>query len=71
MSFSADKVVDPRTLVPKDAPMVVVIGAMAHGSVSTFALDHYLDCILRISGVLSARSLCHRTQTRKILQPIQ
>lgn len=34
-SFSAKKVVHPKELVPADdKPVVVVIGAMAHGSVS-------------------------------------
>lgn len=35
MSLHADKLVRPRELVPEtDEPIVVVIGAMAHGSVS-------------------------------------
>ena len=34
MSFQADKCVDPRTLVPEKDPVVIVVGAMAHGSVS-------------------------------------
>ncbi|XP_064621013.1 ribosomal RNA small subunit methyltransferase NEP1-like [Lineus longissimus] len=55
MSFSADKVVEPRTLVPEDAPLVVVIGAMAHGaidadyteknvSISNYPLSAALTC---------------------------
>ena len=39
MSFGADKVVHPKTLIPKDEPIVFVIGAMAHGSVSSVAYD--------------------------------
>ena len=43
MSFKAEKCVDPRTLVPSDDPIVFVVGAMAHGSVSfkTFKLKFY------------------------------
>lgn len=33
-SFSAKKLVNPRTLVPAEEPVVVVVGAMAHGKVS-------------------------------------
>lgn len=33
-SFSADKVISPKDLVPEDEPIVFVIGAMAHGQVS-------------------------------------
>ncbi len=33
-SFQAPEIVDPRTLVPSDQPVVFVIGALAHGSVS-------------------------------------
>lgn len=31
-SFKAD-VIDPRELVPENEPVVIVVGAMAHGSV--------------------------------------
>ena len=34
MSFHAEECVDARTLVPPDDPVVLVVGAMAHGSVS-------------------------------------
>ena len=40
MSFHAEECVDPRTLVPPDDPAVLVVGAMAHGSVSTCAGHH-------------------------------
>jgi len=33
-SFKADLVTDVKTLVPKDDPIVFVVGALAHGSVS-------------------------------------
>ena len=34
MSYSADKCVHPRELPVGDEPIVIVIGAMAHGRVS-------------------------------------
>lgn len=34
MSFSANKVQNPRELVPADEPIAIVVGAMAHGQVS-------------------------------------
>lgn len=34
MSFSANKVQNPRELVPSDEPIAIVVGAMAHGQVS-------------------------------------
>ena len=33
-SFHTDNLIHPRTLVQNDEPVVVVIGGMAHGSVS-------------------------------------
>ncbi|KAH3888549.1 ribosomal RNA small subunit methyltransferase NEP1-like [Dreissena polymorpha] len=47
MSFKADACVDPRTLVPKDDPIVFVVGAMAHGSINvdyteeTYSISNY------------------------------
>jgi rRNA small subunit pseudouridine methyltransferase Nep1 len=34
MSFSANKVLNPRELVPGQDPIAIVVGAMAHGQVS-------------------------------------
>lgn len=34
MSFSANKVVNPRELVPAKDPIAIVVGAMAHGQVN-------------------------------------
>lgn len=34
MSFSANKVQNPRELVPPDEPIAVTVGAMAHGQVN-------------------------------------
>jgi len=36
MSYKATKCLGPREIVPSDEPIVVVIGAMAHGKVSAF-----------------------------------
>lgn len=36
MSWKADKLVRPSEIVPNDEPIVVIIGAMAHGSVFLF-----------------------------------
>lgn len=33
MSFNANKVQNPRELVPSDEPITIVVGAMAHGQV--------------------------------------
>lgn len=44
-SFKAGDAICPRTLVPKDGPAVVVIGAFAHGAVglSSHLLDLWLS----------------------------
>ena len=39
-SFSSTKLVKMNDLVPKDEPVVVVIGAMAHGKVGHLETDH-------------------------------
>ena len=36
MSFSAKKIIHPREIVPKEEPIAVIVGAMAHGQVSSF-----------------------------------
>ena len=50
MSFKAD-VIDPKTLIPEDGPVVLIVGAMAHGSVSIYTvtdIEHIqLNPILR------------------------
>ena len=38
-SFNVDEVVKPSSLAPDDKPIVFVIGAMAHGSVSGLLLS--------------------------------
>ena len=39
-SFHAEKLSNPRDLVPKDAPAVFVVGALAHGRVTL--MEHFL-----------------------------
>ncbi|XP_046979634.1 ribosomal RNA small subunit methyltransferase NEP1 isoform X2 [Schistocerca americana] len=45
-SFSADRIVHPRELVPDNEPIVVVVGAMAHGKYLTmnFVLKNECTC---------------------------
>ena len=46
-SFSAPNVVNPRDLVPKDEPVTIVVGAVAHGKVCSKVLmytDIYQFC---------------------------
>ncbi|KAK3572091.1 hypothetical protein QTP86_022322, partial [Hemibagrus guttatus] len=61
MSFKAGDAVCPRTLVPKDGPAVVVIGAFAHGAVNvdytekTVSISNYpLSAALTCSKICSA-----------------
>lgn len=46
MSFSAKKVTHPREIVPADEPIAIVVGAMAHGQVSTLNYDWTFKSIL-------------------------
>ena len=39
-SYNVPKCINPREYVPTDDPIVFVIGAMAHGSVSYLCLQH-------------------------------
>ena len=51
-SFQSEDVRNPRELVPDDKPVVIVVGAMAHGSVSIgfraffFFFVYFYFCIL-------------------------
>ena len=45
-TFKADVVEDLKTLAPKDEPIVFVIGAMAHGSVSVLHSCNRYTCSL-------------------------
>ncbi|KAL6264582.1 hypothetical protein P5V15_004684 [Pogonomyrmex californicus] len=59
MSFSSNKVLNPRELVPTEDPIAIVVGAMAHGQVKTdyieetFAISNY-----PLSGALTCSKLC-------------
>lgn len=59
MSFSADKVVHPRELVPAEEPIAIVVGAMAHGKVEpdyieeTVSISNY-----PLSGAVTCSKLC-------------
>lgn len=56
MSFSSNKVINPRELVPNtDDPIVIVIGAMAHGKVET---DYTEETISISNYPLSAALTC-------------
>ena len=39
-SFHSEDVLNPRELVPDDGPVVIVVGAMAHGSVSFYVRSY-------------------------------
>ncbi|XP_052802658.1 ribosomal RNA small subunit methyltransferase NEP1-like [Mya arenaria] len=59
MSFQAESCVDPRTLVPEKEPIVIVIGAMAHGSVKVdYTEDQYSISNYPLSGALTCAKLC-------------
>lgn len=36
MSFSANKIQNPREFVPSEEPIAIVVGAMAHGQVNSY-----------------------------------
>ncbi|GBN53941.1 Ribosomal RNA small subunit methyltransferase NEP1 [Araneus ventricosus] len=56
-SYSAKKIVNPRELVPQDEPIVIVVGAMAHGQVNA----DYTEETVSISGYpLSAALTCSK-----------
>lgn len=55
MSFSSKVVKTPRDLVPKDEPIVMVVGAMAHGKVE---VDYSEDVISISNYPLSAALTC-------------
>ena len=42
-SFHSDNLVKLKDVIPKDEPIVFVVGAMAHGSVSLF-ISQQLSC---------------------------
>lgn len=42
MSFSANKVLNPREFVPSEDPITIVVGAKAHGQVNYIILNNIL-----------------------------
>lgn len=54
-SFHVEKVTNPRDIVPEKEPVVVVIGALSHGSVD---VDYIEDTISISSYPLSAALAC-------------
>ncbi|CAH0387084.1 unnamed protein product [Bemisia tabaci] len=54
-SYSANKVVNPRDIVPKNEPLAIVVGAMAHGQVK---VDYGEDTISISNYPLSAALTC-------------
>lgn len=58
-SFSAAKVVRPRELAPADGPIAVVVGAMAHGKVTSDYLEEFWSISsYPLSGALACSKLC-------------
>ncbi|KAL4223325.1 18S rRNA pseudouridine methyltransferase [Mactra antiquata] len=59
MSFKAEQCVDPKTLVPSDEPVVLVVGAMAHGSVDVdYTEEDYSISNYPLSAALTCAKLC-------------
>eukprot|EP00794_Sanderia_malayensis_P014420 gene14420-15927_t len=59
MSFSAKKCVNPRECVPKDEPIVMVVGAMAHGAVDIDYMEEQAAISqYPLSAALTCAKLC-------------
>lgn len=59
MSFSSKVVKTPRDLVPKDVPIVMIIGAMAHGKVEVdYSEDVTSISNYPLSAALTCAKLC-------------
>ncbi|XP_071944546.1 ribosomal RNA small subunit methyltransferase NEP1-like [Antedon mediterranea] len=59
LSYSAKKLVKPSELVPVDGPVVLVIGAMAHGKVEPdFTEDDISISNYPLSGALTCAKIC-------------
>ncbi|XP_076441459.1 ribosomal RNA small subunit methyltransferase NEP1-like [Babylonia areolata] len=59
MSFKASEVVDPKTLIPADEPVTLVVGAMAHGSVEVdYSEAEYSISNYPLSAALTCAKLC-------------
>ncbi|XP_022102085.1 ribosomal RNA small subunit methyltransferase NEP1-like [Acanthaster planci] len=58
-SFSAEKCVNPRDLASAEEPVVVVIGAMAHGKVDVdYAEDEFAISLYPLSAALTCAKIC-------------
>ncbi|XP_034945341.1 ribosomal RNA small subunit methyltransferase NEP1 [Chelonus insularis] len=59
-SYNAEQKVDPKKLVPStDEPIVIVVGAMAHGQVSTdYTEDTVSISSYPLSGALACAKIC-------------
>lgn len=40
-SFSSEKLIKPKDIVPKDEPIAIIVGAMAHGQVSVWKKNNF------------------------------
>ncbi|KAL8573326.1 18S rRNA pseudouridine methyltransferase [Nucella lapillus] len=59
MSFNASQVVDPKTLIPADEPVTLIVGAMAHGNVEVdYAEVAYSISNYPLSAALTCAKLC-------------
>ncbi|RZF46970.1 hypothetical protein LSTR_LSTR014634 [Laodelphax striatellus] len=58
-SFSSNKVVHPKTIVPDNEPLVVVVGAMAHGQVKADYMEETISISnYPLSAALTCTKLC-------------
>ncbi|KAL7638154.1 UNVERIFIED_CONTAM: hypothetical protein RMT77_011779 [Armadillidium vulgare] len=58
-SFSSDKLVTPRSLVPKDDTIVIVIGSMAHGKVDAPYIEGEVSISrCHLSAALTCAKIC-------------
>lgn len=59
MSYSAEEVKNPRTLVPQNEPVVFVIGAMAHGAIEVdYTEKNYSISNYPLSAALTCTKVC-------------
>ncbi|RZF32279.1 hypothetical protein LSTR_LSTR009468 [Laodelphax striatellus] len=58
-SFSSNKIVNPKTIVPDNEPLVVVVGAMAHGQVKADYMEETISISnYPLSAALTCTKLC-------------
>jgi rRNA pseudouridine-1189 N-methylase Emg1 (Nep1/Mra1 family) len=51
-SYSAENPIKPSELVPEDAPIAFIVGAMAHGQVLQFIYDYYFLLSIMINKII-------------------